>query len=586
MILLQVIQKFRRILSKHQKFRIFEMAVLMIFGGILETCSVSLILPFMEAAVNPDEMMLRPYMILISDWIHINSPQKLLVLIAIILALLYILKNAYLLFEYHIQYRFVYGNMFEMQKRLLDNFIHRPYEYFLGVNSGEIIRIVNVDTPTAFNSLLTVLNLVTESVVFCMLIITVFYIAPAVTLMITGLLLIMMICINRFIKPVLKNAGIENQRAGAGMNKWLLQSIQGIKELKVMNRESFFQANYDFYGRQYVRALQRKELLNIMPRFLLEAVSMASMFIVLAFLIYQGEDLQNIVPVISAVAMAAVRLLPSVNRISGAMASLAYGEPMLDKLIENLSDMCEKEETFQKMNSKRKDFAECSQFERFSEKITLKEISYHYPDVKKNVLDQVYAEILKGESVGIAGSSGSGKTTAADIILGLLQPQNGQVLADGTDIRCIRRKWLEQTGYIPQMIFMLDDSIRANISFGTPDDKVSDREIWRALEEASLADFVRELPEGLDTQIGERGVRLSGGQRQRIGIARALYRNPEVIIFDEATSALDNDTELAIMDSIHKLHGKKTLIIIAHRLTTIEMCDRIYRVENGRIIGK
>ena len=584
MILLQVIKKFSLILSRHQKLRIAELAILMTIGGFLEMCSVSLVLPFMEAAMSPETVMHKPYVSFICDLCGIRSSRDLLIVIAVLLALVYVLKNVYLLFEYHVQYRFVYGNMFEMQKRLLDHFIHRPYEYFLGINSGEIIRIVNTDTPATFSILLTILNLITESIVLCMLIAAVFFITPFVTFMLSEMQAVMLVMINILIKPVLKRAGIENQKAGAGMNKWLLQSIQGIKELKVMNKESFFQQNYDDYGKRYVRALRKKEILNITPRFVIEAVSMASMFIVLAVMLYRGQDLKSIIPTVSAVVMAAVRLLPSVNRISGSLASIAYGEPMLDKLIENLKDISGKEDDTA-LPDLEAGLAQ-AQSEKFCSKIIFHKISYHYPDSSKNILNDTCIEISRGESIGIAGSSGSGKTTTVDILLGLLQPQKGQVFMDGTDIRSNMRAWHDQIGYIPQTIFMLDDSIRMNVSFGSEDEMLSDQEIWRALKQASLEEFVKGLPHGLDTQIGEQGIRLSGGQRQRLGIARALYKNPDILIFDEATSALDHETESAIMESIHHLHGQKTMIIIAHRLSTIEACDRIYQVENGKISVK
>ena len=219
----------------------------------------------------------------------------------------------------------------------------------------------------------------------------------------------------------------------------------------------------------------------------------------------------------------------------------------------------------------------------FNQQIELSNINYQYPTGKTDVLSDACLSIHKGESVGIVGASGSGKTTAVDVLLGLLRPQNGKVLVDGTDIQLDMDGWLKQIGYIPQSIFMLDGDIRENVVFGLPKREIDDVRVWEVLKEAAIDDFVRTLPEGLDTQLGERGVRLSGGQRQRIGIARALYSDPEVLFFDEATSALDNDTEAAIMDSINHLQGSKTMVIIAHRLSTIEGCDHIYRVENGKI---
>lgn len=584
MSLFRIIQKFRLILSRHQKLRVFELGVLMVIGGLLETCSISLVLPFMNAAMNPDAIMEKPYVKWVCRLLSIDTSQGFLMSLAVLLAVIYILKNVYLLFEYNIQYRFVYGNMFEMQKRLLDHFIHRPYEYFLKVNSGEVIRVVNVDTFAVFSLLSTILALFSETVVSAMLIATVFIMSPLITTVMAVILLFLLLVINYMLKPIMKRAGKEYQTSAAGMNKWLLQSIQGIKELKVMAKEAFFQENYNRYGGQYVTSLRKKQIFSIVPRFFIEALCMSAMFLILAFLLFKGAALTEIVPIVSAVAMAAVRLMPSVNRMSSSLADISYGEPMLDKLIENLKDLSGKDGVSLMMDlsykggtSKNEKISSCEKELKFHE------ITYHYPGSEQYVLQGASMTIAVGESVGIVGESGAGKTTSVDIILGLLRPEKGQVLVDGHDIADDMEGWLAMVGYIPQMIFMLDDTIRANVAFGMPDAEFTDDDVWHALEEASLAEFVRKLPDGLDTEIGEQGVRLSGGQRQRIGIARALFRNPQVLIFDEATSALDNNTESAIMESIHRLHGKKTMIIIAHRLTTIEACDHIFRVEDGKI---
>ena len=276
--------------------------------------------------------------------------------------------------------------------------------------------------------------------------------------------------------------------------------------------------------------------------------------------------------------MAAVKLLPSANRIVNASNAIAYSEPSLDKLVENMEmakNTAEKEAD--EINDTKRIFT-------FEKEIKLASVTYAYPDTEKKILENADMIIPIGKSVGIVGTSGAGKTTAVDILLGVFKPESGKILIDGTDIQENYGQWLSHIGYIPQMIFMLDDTIRANVAFGYKEQKGKEEDIWRALEEAQLSEFVKSLPEGLDTRIGERGIRLSGGQRQRIGIARALYPDPDILIFDEATSALDNETESDIMKSIEGLHGKKTLVIIAHRLTTIEGCDMVYRVAEGKIV--
>ena len=576
MSIIRVLKKFRRILSRHQKIRILELAVLMFLGGCLETFSVSLIMPFMTV-MNPEEMMGKWYIQWLCRLFGLRTANSFLVAFSLALALLYLVKNAYLLFELNIQNRFVFGNRFRTQRMLLEVFIHRPYEFFLGVNSGEVLRIINNDTTNTFGLLTTLLSFFTETIVSGMMIVAIFLLSPRVTLLIGGMMLGLLIVITAIIRPILRRAARENQEAGTGMGKWLLQSIQGIKEIKVMGKEDYFVQNYNTYGQRFVYTSRRYQTVSIMPRFFIEGISLGATFFVLAMLLYRGTPFSRIVPLMSTVALAAIRLLPSVNRISGALAQIAYNEPMLDKTIENLR-------VVKTAGTEGAGERPARRIGNVKRQIELSDIVYHYPDTRERVLDGANMVVRCGESVGVVGASGAGKTTAIDIILGLLCPQEGKVLVDGVDIREDYPGWLAQIAYIPQSIFMLDDSIRANIAFGESAGPAEEGRVWAALEEASLAEFVRSLPEGLETQVGERGMRLSGGQRQRIGIARALYRDPGVLIFDEATSALDNETEASIMESIHSLHGRRTMIIIAHRLSTIEDCDHIYRVEQGKIV--
>lgn len=581
MSVVRVLKKFNLIFSPRQKMRMAELVILMIIGGFLEMCSMSLIIPFMNVIMTPDEVMKKWYAQIVCKMFGISSAKGLVIVLSVILAVIYVLKNIYLVIEYSVQFRFVYNNMFMTQKRILDSYIHRPYEYFLKASSAELIRVVNSDTPNTFNLLTNVLGIITELVVSLMLTVSLFMITPVATAGIAGILAVLMLVINATVKPMLARAGRQNQKYSAGVNKWLLQSIEGIKEIKIMSKEEFFQKCYDDQGMKLINVVRKEKTLSMTPRYIIEAVSMAVMFITLAALVYGGISLEGIIPVFSAVAMAAFRLLPSVNRVSGSLASVSYFEPMLDKLLEVIKETNTE-------NKKRVYVCEKSADPNakisFQDKICFQDITFTYPDAPAAVLTCASMVIHKGESVGIVGSSGSGKTTSVDIILGLLKPQSGHVYADGNDILSDTGGWHDEIGYIPQSIFMLDSSIRSNVAFGVDEEDISDEKVWNALKKASLDEYVRSLPKGLDTKIGERGIRISGGQRQRIGIARALYRDPEILVFDEATSSLDNETEAAIIDSINELHGQKTMLIIAHRLSTIRSCDTVYRVENGRIV--
>ncbi|MDE7327913.1 MAG: ABC transporter ATP-binding protein/permease, partial [Lachnospiraceae bacterium] len=323
----------------------------------------------------------------------------------------------------------------------------------------------------------------------------------------------------------------------------------------------------------------------------IEMSSVVSMLFALLVAVLMGVEVSGLVPTIAAFGMAAMKLMPSANRISTALNQVAYFEPSLDKLLESLEltakeegEQCVKKGKESRASRGGKTGANTVSVFTLEQTVELKKVTYYYPDTPHPVLKDADMRIPIGKSVGIVGASGAGKTTAVDIMLGLLHPQSGEVLVDGVPVGEHYAQWLSHIGYIPQMIFMLDDTIRANVAFGVAPDSVEEAKVWEALKEAQLADFVQGLPKGLDTVVGERGIRLSGGQRQRIGIARALYPNPKILFFDEATSALDTETESAIMESINRLHGRKTLVIIAHRLATIAECDMVYRVGEGKIV--
>ena len=572
--MIRVFNKFYKLLNRHQKNRILVLFFMMLIGACFEVLGVSMMLPFVTAVMNPDIITDNTICAWICEVFRLDGHTSFVIWCIVVLVIIYIVKAVYLTFEYSIQYRFVFNNRFMTQGRLLSAYLNRPYEYFLAAQSGEIIRIVQEDTKNAFDMLTVILGFATEAVVSLAVIITVMVINPFMTLFVAAALLLVMMLISKELRPVLRREGQTYQKTYAATNKWLLQSISGIKEVKVTQTEDFFLGNFVKYGQKMVNAARWNSTLQTIPRNLIELVSVCSMMVVLGIMIASGHPLDSLIPSLSAFVMAAVKLLPSANRMVASVTQVTFYEPALDNMLENLS-VLEEQPLTEDMDS---------ESIPLTKEIRLSGIGYTYPGGERKIFDSADLTIPVGSSIGIVGASGAGKTTAVDILLGLLKPQAGQVLADGVDVTTNMQGWLSHIGYIPQMIFMLDDTIRENIVFGHAKNEHTDETVWDALEEAQLADFVRELPEGLDTTIGERGVRLSGGQRQRIGIARALFTNPEVLVFDEATSALDNETEEAIMQSINALHGKKTMIIIAHRLSTIEGCDTVYRAGDGKIV--
>lgn len=574
--MIRIIKKYAKLLDQRQKKRVILLFFIMLVGAFLEVLGVSLMVPLLTAVMQPDIVETNKYVRMICDILNLYSYRSFVLACIVALVLVFILKDLYIIFEYYVQYRFVYNNRFATQCRLLHAFLHRPYEYFLHADSGEIMRVVQSDVSTTYNLLSILLGMAAELIVSTALLVTVFIINPWMTLMVGILLLFVMLLIAKIVKPRLQKQGKIFQKHAAVTNKWLIQAINGMKEIKVTSKESFFEKNYNKSGTKMIRAERYNAILQNTPRLIIEMSSVCSMLIVIGIMIYRGQEMKTLIPALGAFAMAAVKLMPSANRITTAINAVAFQEPALDKLLENL-EVLEEAAIYEELESKNNGKL------TLKKEILLSDITYAYPKGKTTVLDHAVMRIPVGKSVGIVGTSGAGKTTAVDILLGLLNPQEGQVLADGIDVKTAYKDWLSHIGYIPQMIFMLDGSIRDNVAFGCGKEEQRDERVWAALDEAQLAEYVKGLPEGLDAQIGERGIRLSGGQRQRIGIARALYSNPELLIFDEATSALDNETEAAIMESINALRGKKTMVIIAHRLTTIEGCDIVYRVENGQI---
>ncbi len=555
-----VLKKFYRLLNKHQRNRVIILFFMM--------------LPLVTAVMNPDIITENKFCAWICGNLGITNHTDFVIGCIVMLVVIFVLKTTYLTFEYSIQYRFVYNNRFMTQSRLLEAYLNRPYEYFLSAQSGEIIRIVQEDARNSFDMLSVILGFATEAVVAFSVIITIFVINPFMTVFVALSLILLMLLISKVISPLLRREGENYQKTYAAANKWLLQSISGIKEVKVTRTEDFFLKNFVKYGQRMVTSARWNSTLQNIPRNLIELVSVCSMMAVLGIMIAAGHAIDSLIPSLSAFVMAAVKLLPSANRILASVTQVTFYEPALDNMLKNLDVLSEKTVSV----------SGGTEPLPLNKEICFRGIDYTYPGGEKKIFDSTDLAIPVGSSVGIVGASGAGKTTAADILLGLLKPQAGQVLADGVDVTENMQGWLSHIGYIPQMIFMLDDTIRENVMFGHAKNKHTDEAVWMALEEAQLADFVRELPDGLDTAVGENGVRLSGGQRQRIGIARALFTNPDVLVFDEATSALDNETEEAIMRSINALHGKKTMIIIAHRLTTIEGCDAVYRAGDGKIV--
>lgn len=575
--MIKIFKKLKILLDKKQKRQMGWLVVMMFVAALLETASIALVLSAVTLIVTPNAVESSEIVAMVYNLLGFTNQERFTVFVMIMLILAFVLKNVYLFLEWKAQYAFIYRNQFRTSERMLRSFLKKDYEYYLFADTAVVQRTITADVNNMYALILAVLTLASEAIVFVALGATLFLFDPGMCIVIAVLLLTTMAIVKQILKPIMARSGKENQDFYAELFKWISQIVQGIKEIKISGREQYFVDSYNICGNGYVNAVQKYSLYNNTPKLLIETVCVAGMIGYMIVLVLRGDDLSSKIPIISAFGVAAMKLLPSANKINNQLNAISYLEPFFmgvsDTLIEDI-DNDHIARNFMPVDQKAMEL---------KDSVELRDITYSYPKTDKLIFDNASMTIPIGSAVGVVGASGAGKTTIIDILLGLLKIQGGNVYADGTDINSNYYGWLKNIGYIPQTIYMLDGTIRDNVAFGVPKEKLSEERVWAALSEAHLADFVRSLPKGLDTEIGERGVRISGGQRQRIGIARALYEDPEVLILDEATSALDNDTEAAIMESINSLHGKKTLVIIAHRLQTIEKCDMIYRVENGKI---
>ncbi len=584
---MDIIRKLQTVLNKKQKRRVVLLFFMIIVGAVLETLGVSMILPIVTAVVEPDAFTSNKLIAETSRIFGITSIEQFVLVMIFALIVIYVFKNLYLLFMYYVQHAFICNSQFRVSKDLLGIYFSKPYEYYLNANTSDILRTVYSDTTGVFSLLLECIQFLSEFVIaLCigiLLLLIDFRMTVITCLVVFGVTGVIALIFKNRLGAIGQEARIRQSR----MYNSIIQSIMSIKDVKIFAKEDSFLEEYEVNGKRFYNLSRSQKVLGSAPRLIIESVCIGAILGYLAVMIMMGESVTSMLPQLSAFALAAVRLMPCANRMSTYLANIAYYKPTLDFVYENV----EMPQNIKVSATTDKELAGKAAAKKaglpdkmpLHERISVKGITYSYPNSDKLIFDHANMEVPVGKSVGIVGKSGVGKTTVVDIILGLLDPAEGEILCDGVDVFSNYPGWLHNIGYIPQSINLMDDTIRANVAFGVPLEKIDEKRVWEVLEEAQLTDFVREQPDGIDTEIGERGIRMSGGQRQRLGIARALYHDPELLILDEATSALDNDTEAAIMDAINHFHGRKTMLIIAHRLKTIENCDLIYEVNDGEI---
>lgn len=578
---MNILEKILFIFDKKQKRDILFLLLLILGGSIVELLGVSAILPIVQLILVPEKVFNNKLLMQIYEFLGVDSTTDFLIYLLFGIIILYLFKSIYLSYLFLKQNEFTYENQRKLSTQLLSIYMFQPYSFHLNTNSSELIRNINSDAQVFYRLVFNVLLLITDCVTCLMLVLFLFISDWEMTTSLIAIVALIMLIYFWVIKKKVKCYGEKFRYYNGKIIQWLQQSLGGIKETKILKREKYFINNYSENYSMYADNIIKYNVVSNLPKYFLESICICVIILVLIVKAYRGDNLMNLVPQISIFIFASIRLIPSVNKISVALNEIMFALPSLDLVyvdIKGMEEMKSKSIVIDDKNLK-------NQFS-FDSLIEIKNMSYKYDITSEYVLSDINLKIRKNTSIAFIGTSGAGKTTLVDIILGLLVPTKGAVLVDGKNIQTNIDEWKEKVGYIPQAIYLSDDSIRNNIAFGLPESQIDDKLLWDVIEEAQLKEFVESQPNGINTKMGENGVRMSGGQRQRIGIARALYKRAELLVLDEATSALDNSTEAAIIDAINQFKGTKTIIIIAHRLSTIEKCDYVYEVKNGGIIQK
>ena len=576
---MNIIKKINYIFTKNQKFKSVCLCIGLFFGALFELVGISFITELITLITDPTKIHSTAIFRKVYDLFNMKNDREFFLWLVVGLIAVYIIKNAYLLWINYIQYTFVFNNQLRLSGRLIDCYMKKPYTYHLDKNSAEMVRNVMLDTERFFQMLLSVFSILSEGLVSLLLCIYLFVVDWSITVSVVAILGVFSVIYLFLFKNKAKEYGQINQTYDGKMHQSINQALGAVKDIKILHREKYFSNAFIGYGKKKMRAVRNNNVLGQAPKYLIETVTIGAVLLVILFKINKGEELTSMIPQLAAFAIAAFKLLPSVSKINNYLNLVIFLKPSVDLIYRDIKD------TEDMQNYEITDAALPDDYfaNNHPETVSVSDLYYRYPHTERDVLKGVTFEIPLGYSIGLIGPSGAGKSTLADIILGILTPTGGTVSYGTMNVHEHPLKWSKKLAYIPQSIFLSDETIRNNVAFGIEEEDIDEQKVWEALEEAQLKEFVENLPDGLDTEVGERGVRLSGGQRQRIGIARALYDNPEILVLDEATSALDSETEAAVMEAIDRLAGRKTLIIIAHRLTTIRNCDLVFKVEDGCI---
>ncbi|NQV57939.1 MAG: ABC transporter ATP-binding protein [Rhodospirillales bacterium] len=561
--------------DRRAKFKMGGLFVMMIGTALLELIGIGLFLPILQLLVSPDKIMSMPVIGEFYRTYGQSKPLEFAVIFGAVIIVFFAVKNIALLGFQFLQGRFIFNEEAEFCTRLFGAYLSRPYPFHLLRNSAKLMHNVTIATANVFQAgLLPFLNLIMESCVSLGVLTAITIVSPVEAIVASFALGLTLTIYYFTLRKHIERIGGRIHYHGAYVNLWVSQGLGAIKETKILAREKYFADAFAYHRKKQARYKNFANVVTYSPRPIIEIVAVAVLILVMVMLLRSSKDLTDVLPKIGIFGIAAFRLLPSLNRIASSLASIKVGAAAISEIYYDF------------LESKPSPLSAIVGDDKLSTEnfaIEFQHVDYEYPGGDASVLNDISLSIQSGESTALVGLSGAGKTTLVDVLLGLLLPSGGRLLVNGSDVNNNIRAWQKNLGYVPQHIYLFDDTIRNNVALGLVDRDIDEDQVKRALKMAALGDFVESLPKGADTVLGENGVRLSGGQRQRIGIARALYNNPSILVLDEATSALDTETENIIMESINMLRGQKTLIIIAHRLSTVRNCDRLVLLNEGRL---
>ncbi len=567
------LRKLLHILLPEQRKKLPFIFGLMVVAMLFEMLGIGLVIPLLAILVQPELLYSNPWAAPLLKVMGQPDQRTMLLYGFAFIVVLFFTKSAFLTFQAAQQTKFIFSVHQQLSQKLFSIYLRQPYSFHLQRNSAQLIRGITSDTWLfATKCISPILMLLTDALGFAGIITLLLMVNPMATVTVIILIGALTGLFLSKTRSMVLAWGKARQYHDGQRIQHVQQGLNGVKEVMILGRQNQFIDLFSEHSIHLERVSRNEMLMQQLPRLWIEFFAILGVAVLVAIMASQSSSVTDIVPTLGLFAAAAFRMMPSVNRMIMSLQATRFGLPSADFLESELA--IEAKQTSHEGGSLIGELKGSIQFES---------VAFCYENASQPSLTEVDLIIKKGETVGFSGPSGSGKSTLIDVLLGLLTPTEGRVLVDGTDISRSMRAWQNQIGYVQQSIYLTDDTLRRNIAFGLSDEQIDDSAMWGAIRAAQLEEFIQGLPEKIETIVGERGVRLSGGQRQRIGIARALYHNPNVLVLDEATSALDNATEAEVMNSVDALHGKKTIIIIAHRMSTLGGCDRVYRLEDGRI---